>query len=440
MLPATLGLTSFDKRAEFVHGNISAAYSADPKFPGILTASTKLKYETGVTAPPKATYEQIREAIMLDLRDGVKSLDAIRTGTATQRSVDLSFGDYVQGRWGFANNRLGSPEGFYTAIGVNPEAATIQSLMAMPDFNENFRWLIPEVIREAIRLGLRKNPLYPNIIAAEETVAQAQVTMPFINMSDAMPTQIGEAETIPMGTVSFGQKVVHLTKVGVGMKITDEVQQYVAINILSMYMQDIGVKLNLALDVMAINTLINGESGNNNAAPLIGTNTVNDPATPGTGLTYRDLLRGWIRMGMLGRLPQSLLSNEDMALEVLTLPEFTNRLLLLAGLETKNLNLRTPIPSTSNYDVHGAFPSSDQVMLIDNTSSLIKLNAQAIRVESDRIAEKGMNGTYVTLTTGFAKMFVDAAIIFDQTLLYGSQGFPSYMDVAKIQKEAFRVR
>lgn len=420
-------LVSFDQRAAFVFGKVGEGFN-DPK---------SAKYVADV-AQRTSLAAQVRSAIMEDMKDAVKSLDAIRTGTQTQRSVDLSFGDYCRDRWNYAPNAAGSPESFYAAIGVNPSQASIQSLMAMPDFNENFRWLIPEVIREAIRLGLRKNPLYPNLIAAEETVAQAQVTMPYINMSDAMPTLIGEAETIPMGTVSFGQKTVKLHKVGCGMKITDEVQQYVAINVLSMYMQDIGVKLNLAKDVMAIDILINGETGNSNAAPVIGVNTVYDSAITGSGISYKDLLRAWIRMGMLGRMPQSMLSNEDMALEILTLPEFTNRLLLLAGIETKNLNLRTPIPSTNNYDVHGAMPDSDQVMLIDNTSALIKLNAQAIRVESDRIAERGVNGTYVTETTGFAKMFVDAAIIIDQSLAYSSHKFPSYMDVAAIQQQSYR--
>lgn len=418
---------TFDQRASFVFDKVTAGYN-DPKSAAYVKDATQRN----------VTSAQLREAVLTDLKDAVKSLDAVRTGTQTQRSVDLSFGDYCRDRWGYAPNSIGSPESFYAAIGINPSQASIQSLMAMPDFNENFRWLIPEVIREAIRLGLRKNPLYPNLIAAEETVAQAQVTMPYIKMSDAMPTLIGEAETIPTGTVSFGQKIVKLHKVGVGMKITDEVQQYVALNVLSMYMQDIGVKLNLAKDVMAIDVLINGEPGNSNAAPVIGVKTVYNALVSGTGVAYKDLLRTWIRMGMLGRMPQSMLSNENMALEILTLPEFTNRLLLLAGIETKNLNLRTPIPSTNNYDVHGAMPSDDQVMIIDNTSSLIKLNSQAISVESDRIVERGVNGTYVRETTGFAKMFVDAAVIIDQSLDYATHQFPAYMNVAAIQQQAFR--
>ena len=64
---------------------------------------------------------------------------------------------------------------------------------------------------EAVRLGLRKNPIYPDLIAAEENVSQPKVTMPSINMSDAMPKKIGEAETIPVGTTSFNSNVGKLS-------------------------------------------------------------------------------------------------------------------------------------------------------------------------------------------------------------------------------------
>src|SRR5690606_38635955 len=132
-------------------------------------------------------------------------------------------------------------------------------LMNMPDFNTEYRWLVPEVIREAIRLGLRKNPIYPSLIASEINVDQPKVTMPYINMSDAMVKKIGEAETIPVGTTSFGQKDVKLSKLATGLKISDEVLQFVPLNILSIFLQDVGVNLNIGLDTAMIDVLINGD-------------------------------------------------------------------------------------------------------------------------------------------------------------------------------------
>jgi len=411
-----------DKRVEFVNSSLSTFDQKSDKF----VADRDKR---------AATSAQVREALAYDMKDIVRSLETARTSTNVKRAVDISIGQYMQEVYGFSRDANGSPDSFYHFMGINPSETTMQSLMTMPDFNEAYRWLGAEVIREAIRLGTRRAALYPNLIAAEQNVLNPQVVMPYIKMSDAMPTLVGEAETIPMGTVSFGQKTVKLRKIAGGMKITDEVRDYVPLNVLGLYMQDMGVKRNLALDVMAISTLINGESGNNNAAPVIGVNTVY--STPGTGLTYKDLLGIWITMGMLGKMPQSILSNKNMAMHYLTLPEFTNTLLRRPG-NPDGVNVRTPIPTNSNFDIHGAMPVDNQVMLIDNTSALIKLNSQAMRVESERIVERQLDNIVVTETTGFAKMMVDSSVIIDQSVTIGSAPIPTWMNPLTTMTESFR--
>lgn len=77
-------------------------------------------------------------------------------------------------------------------------------------------------------------------------------------------------------------------------------------------------------------------------------------------------------------------------------------------------------------------------MLIDTSAALIKLNASALKVESERIAERRIDGTFVSITTGFSSMFRDARLILDKSLAYSAQGFPSYMDLAKLQRETFK--
>lgn len=371
-----------------------------------------------------ASFTQVREAILKDLQTTVQSLDNMRTATKDRRPVDISLGQYVQEMYGFSCADNGSPESFYAALGIDAAKTTVHTLSSMPEFQENYKWLVPEVVREAVRLGLRKPPIYSNLIAAEESITTPTTVMPSINMSDAMPRKIGEAETISTGALSFGEKTVKAQKVGIGLEITDEVEQYVSLNVLSVFLQDVGVKINLAQDSLAIDTLINGDQASGvNAASVIGVNTV------GT-FTYYDLLRTWIRMGMLGRLPQSILSNENPALEILMLQEFRDAKFLQSP---QGLNLRTPVPASTNYDIHGAMPVDDQIMLIDRTAALIKLNASALRIESERTAKRGINGTYVTLTTGFANLYNDARLIIDKSVAFTQ--FPSFMDY---QVETFK--
>lgn len=373
--------------------------------------------------------EVLRENIVVDLQSAIGQLDTMRAGTKDRRAVEVNLAEFAREKWGFAPSESGAPDSFYAAIGVNPSNASITSLMSTPDFNEGFRWLVPEVVREAVRLGLRKAPIYGSLIAAEETVLQPTVIMPHINLSDSMPKKLNEAESIPVGTTTFGEKTVKLQKVGTGIKITDEVQQYVSLNMLSLYLQDVGVKLGQALDTMAIATLINGDQADaSEAAAVIGV------TTPGT-LAYVDMLRTWIRLGRLGKMPKGFLSNEAMALEVLQLAEFK----ALAGISTlQKIQVQTPVPATQNAWIHGAMPATNKLLLIDPTSALIKLNSQALRVETERIASKQLNGTYVTLTTGFANLFRDGRVIIDKSLDITAAPFPTWMDVGAAENVAFK--
>lgn len=358
---------------------------------------------------------QIRANLLNDMRESVRYVDALRNGSNTSAPIDISLGEFAKEKFGF-----GSVESFLYAVGIDPSKDTIDSFMTSPDFNEGYRWLVPEVVRESVRLGLRRNPIYGNLIADEVSVSQKRVTMPQVNMSDATPEIINETETIPVGMVSFGEKDVKLKKLGTGLKVSDDVQKYVPLNVLSLYLQDAGVKLGLGLDTMAIDVLVNGDDNTGTySAPVIGVKST----TAGTG--YYDLLRAMLRMGRLGRIPTGILSNEEAALDILMLDEFRNTQFRD---RPTTLNLKSPVPQSLDYLLHGAMPSGNKLAMIDNTSALMKLNAEALKVESERIAERQLTGTYVTVVTGFAKLFRDSFLIIDGTQEF--DGFPSYMDVS----------
>jgi len=217
---------------------------------------------------------------------------------------------------------------------------------------------------------------------------------------------------------------------GVGLKYTDEVIRYVSLNLLGVYLGDMGNQMNMGLDVMLIDTLINGD-GNANGAATIGVYDTEN------GITYKDLLRAWIRMSTLGRTPQSILSNEDPALGILTLNEFTNKQIYVPGQPGQPvLNLRTPVPTNANYDIHGAMPATNQIMLIDRNAAVIKYTSDALRMDNARIVEKQIEGTYATMTTGFANLFRDARLIIDASLDYDTYPYPTWMNPYAVQANA----
>lgn len=349
-----------------------------------------------------------------DIHEVVQCCQSLRKDT--ENPMDISLGDFIQKKWGISLSTL------YEDLGINPSSDTIQNIFTLPD--SSVRWLIPEIIRDALRLGLRKNPIWPEIIAAEQTIKNPQVTIPHINMSDAMPKYVGEAETISTGTISFGSKNLKVRKLGKGIKIPYEVTQYVAINVVGIFLQDFGVKLNQGIDSLMIDILINGEQSNGSeSAPVVGIDTANT-------FTYRDLLRVWIRMARIGKTPTAIIGGEDAALNTLDLDEFKKR---ESGSTEKTLNLKTPVPQSSAYYIHGTMPANQQ-MVIDRSSAVIKYNAQPLLIESDKVISNQTIETYASLTTGFGILFRDARVIIDSSLDFQTgNGFPSYMDVDTLE-------
>ena len=350
------------------------------------------------------------------LKEAVKKCEALRRHT--KRPIDISLGEYVKKSLGC------SMESAYKDLKINPTLDTIQNIINMPD--SNYRWLIPEIYRDALRLGLRKAPIYPNIITAEQSVSQTSVKMPAINMSEATPKRVGTAETITTGSVSFDQKDVKIYKYGRGFKVPYEVVQYVPLNLVSIYLQDFGIKLGMGLDTMMIQTLINGDQASGvDSIATVGIDTVND-------LTFRDLLRIWVRMGRLGKNPANMIAGEDMAIEILEL--LTDK--RVQGTQRVNVNVKTPIPTNANVWVHGAVPAS-QSIIVDPSSSLVKLNAQPLLVESDKIISNQVQEVYATFTTGFATIYRDSRLLLDLTVDFQDDGFPTWMDPTYQEQVSF---
>lgn len=341
------------------------------------------------------------------IREAVKKCESLRR--STKRPKDISLSEYLKSTKGMSMGAV------YKDLKINPAHDTIQNLINMPD--NNYRWLIPEIYRDALRLGLRKAPIFPNIITATQTVSQTSVKMPAINMSDAAPRKVGVAETITTGSMSFDQKDVSIHKYGRGFKVPYEVVQYVALNLVSIYLQDFGVKMGMGQDTMMLNTLQNGDqpSGQDSIA-TVGVANAND-------LTIRDLLKIWVRMGRLGKNPSKMITGEAMAVEVLELLTNTR----LEGSQRFKVSVKSPIPTTSDIWVHGSVPDNVAI-IVDPSNTLVKLDAQPLLVESDKIISNQVQEIYATFTTGFATIFRDSRIALDMSKEFATFGFPAWMD------------
>lgn len=353
-----------------------------------------------------------REDFIKDLKGMVQFMDSARAGNKDTVCTDISLEEMVQEKYGI------SQSDFLEKIGINPRMTTMQNIFTMP--NEGVRWIVPEIIRAAIVAGIRQAPFYPDLISHDEHVSGLKITMPHINMSDAAPAKVNEAETIPLGDISYGEKTVSIFKIGKGFKITDEVRDYVSLDVLGVYLRDFGIQLGYAMDNIAMDVLLNGNMLNGaESAPVVG---VYDTTK---GIQYKDLLKMWVRASRLGRNYQNIIGGETQAIDMLNLPEFKDR---KTGTTDATLNIKSPVPNKANFYIHPGTPDQ-QLLLVDKSASLIKLTAKELMLESERIVSNQTQATYATITTGFCKMYQDAAILIAANKAFTANGFPAFMNI-----------
>ncbi|MCU0439354.1 MAG: phage major capsid protein [Raineya sp.] len=376
----------------------------------------KLHKEQGVVAT--FSNESLTKNIAADLKSGFKMFEALLQSGANNtvaNPLQYSFADFVHERWGFSKSENGSPDSFYHQLGIDPSQHTLASLYQQFPEGETREWLAPAIIREAIREGIISDPMYQELIRANVGVNSTSVQMPKVLVSDSNVKEVSEGETIPIGTTKFGKKTVNLRKYAYGIEVSYEVLQFVPLNIIATYMEDTGNKFIRGLNTRAIKTLIEGDQADaSESVGVIGVDTTNT-------LAYKDLLRGWLRMQLLGRRPSAMLANEVMSLEVLEMPEFKN---YIQGQPRIGLNIKTPLPQTQNHYLHSAAPAKS-IVLLDTLQTMMQLTAMDLMVESDRIVAKQLEGTYASMITGFSTLQRDARLVIDKSKAFSSFNFGS---------------
>ena len=91
------------------------------------------------------------------------------------------------------------------------------------------------------------------------------------------------------------------------------------------------------------------------------------------------------------------------------------------------VTLRSPVALPTDLYVSNRVAPS-QILIQDSSASLVQLTAQALMLESERIASKQLAGTYASIYTGFAKLQRNASIVIDGSVTFTANGFPAWMN------------
>lgn len=385
------------------------------------------------------------------IREMLLAMEAMRTNKNGGRNISL--------RQYLAEKFQMHPGKFFSEIGIDPKYTTVDSLMndpetaqLLPEFiregmlrgmglaqrermaqlrraiisnaitaesNGGQRFISPEVFMDPVMRGAVQATFYPDLVVREETVPQPTVVVPHLDLSDAKMAESEEGATIEVGSVTYDTKDVKLKKRARGLTITYEAIRYNTLSLLSLYFEDLGRILGSNLNGDAVTAIVNGDQDDGSeAAAVVGVEDIVE------GITYFDILRVAIRMGMLGRVARDMVAGETQALSYLNLPEVKNRNQIGSALLATQI--KSPMTTPENLYVSTKV-GANKLVLQDSSASLVQLTSAPLLLETEKIVRKQIEGSFASITTGFAKLQRNASVVIDGSIAFAGNDFPAWM-------------
>lgn len=266
----------------------------------------------------------------------------------------------------------------------------------------NAKWLFPDIVREAVMAGLRRKPVYPDLIMHDERIEGTAYDVPHVTESATNEElrSVAEGASIPESEITYGDRIVKLDKKGRGVLASYEAVRRMSVDMLRVHLQRMGERLGRSLDARLAYVLANGDSSGPGTAP-VSMNT----ATADTW-TYGDLVALYMKLSQEHYFtPTHLLADTATAQAILKLAEIADSNLFDFA---KTGNLPTPLGVRL---VPLADQPADTLTMLDAGFAVQKLTEQDLLVESDKLISQQWERTYLTVVTDFAITYEKARVV-----------------------------
>lgn len=412
--------------------------------------------EVGKGGAGKESQTDVRDTIESDLPDFCVRLQKIRKGLAQNakgvqlRPVDMPFEKALKTQYGFENLAA-----FLEVFGISPKTSSIRDLarvfgvdnltpvtmenfmidhsnfanpMSTADIDSSFRFIIPEIFANAIRLGYVHGSLHQNWIGSTQNMATEKLVMPQILRGDGMPSKVNEGANIPMGSIAFGKKEVTIFKIGTGFKITDELLMASSLDMLSIFLGEVGNDMAIGADSQAFLVLVNGEQADlSESAPVVGViNTSN-------GFTYKDIKKVFTRMNRLRQPADRMITGEDDGVDITGIDKFEG----FQG-ETRLASIKSIIGVPDKFDMDTYVLPANKIMYLNKEKAMVKLQYRGLMTERRRNPQNQTEELYISDWINYAIIKRDARVIQDKSVTIVASPFPSYMDVDSRINESYK--
>jgi len=304
--------------------------------------------------------------------------------------------------------------------GAFREKSSFGNMQTLGSVPTDYRFLIPEIFLAMSMTAYEETAKWAAWVGGTDTVNQLNgIKVPRLMRGQSMPYEIAEGQSIPAGSVEFGQKQVSVRKYGLHFGITDEMMTSQSLDTVAFFMRNYMSDMNIGENAKALQTLINGEqTDGSESSPVIGVDATAD------GFKQLDIDRVSAQLkglnmqlnGGIGSITNALqdLNQSLPNRERLTLQQY-------AGVMTDLYNL----------------PDADQILLFDKSKAMRRLSYGAMKIETERDPSRQIERIYLTFHSGFYIAKRDARVIVDKSVTFAANPFPAYMDFEARRLETF---
>ncbi len=262
--------------------------------------------------------------------------------------------------------------------------------------------LFPEFVARSVRQGMEEGDILHAITATTTVIDgldyRSIESVPSKDKKELKRVEEGAA--IPQTQVETKENLVKLHKRGRMLVASYEAIRYQKLDLFSVTLRQIGAQIGRTQLEDAIDVLVNGD-GNNNAAASYTVGTGPIGGTAGT-LDYGALVDFWAQFDPYEM--NTLLVSGDVLVKLLKLSEFQDP---MAGLNFQGTGkLITPLGARL---LRTSALGTGKAIGLDRKYALEMVKSGEVAVEYDKLIDRQLERAAITSTSGFAKIYQDAA-------------------------------
>ncbi len=262
--------------------------------------------------------------------------------------------------------------------------------------------LFPEYLARSVRQGMEQADLLPDLIAA-----RTQIDSMDYRTIESDPAEddrtlkpVAEGAELPQTGVKVKDRLVRLKKRGRMLVASYEALRFQRLDLFTVTLRQIGSAIARSQLSDAIGVLLTGDDGTEPAETV---------AAAGSTPAYGDLISLW--SGLSPYTLNTMLASTGAVKDLLSIPEFKDA---VAGLNFQGTGkLISPLGAKL---LHAPQMEPGKIIGLDKTCALEMVQAGGVTTDSDRLIDRQLERTAISVTAGFARLF-DGAV---RVLTYGA--------------------